>query len=125
MSDKTKAITTAVAVLLIGIAIGALVVGPVIARHHFRRTDRTHGREHFVAALEGRIKPSPSQAGEVEAILNKYADRLDSLRTSQRKEAEAIFDSLDTELAPVLTPEQRERLESQRRHSRTPEEPHK
>jgi len=124
MSDKAKAITAAIAVLLIGVAIGALAVGPVIARHHFRHADRMHGQEGFVAALEGRIKPTPDQAGAVESILNKYAARLDSLRTGQRKQAEAIFDSLDTEMAPILTPEQKERLESLRRHGhgKAPEE---
>ena len=117
MSDKAKAITTAIAVLLIGIAIGSLVVGPAVARHHFRHTERIHGREGFVAAMEGRIKPSPDQAEAVKAILTKYGERLDALRAAQRKEAEAIFDSLDTELTPILTPEQKAQLESRRQHA--------
>ena len=121
MSDKTKAITTAIVVLLIGVAIGALVVGPAVARHHMHRADRMHGREGFVAALEDRIKPSPSQADTVKAILTKYGERLDALRATQRKEAEAIFDSLDTELAPILTPEQKAQLESRRQHAPPPE----
>lgn len=122
MSDKAKAITTAIAVLLVGIAIGALVVGPSIARSHFRHAERMHGREGFVAAMEGRIKPSPDQADTVKAVLTKYGERLDALRATQRKEAEVIFDSLDTELAPILTPEQKERFESRHRHAPPPEE---
>ena len=122
MSDKAKALTTAIAVLLVGIASGALVVGPSIARSHFRHAERVRGREGFVAAMEGRIKPSPDQAEAVKAVLTKYGEHLDALRASQRKEAEAIFDSLDTELAPILTPEQKARLEERHRHAPPPQE---
>jgi hypothetical protein len=119
VTDKSKAIFAALGVLLIGIAIGALVVGPTIARHHFKRAERTHGSESFVSHMEARIDPTPSQEEAVRAILTRYGERLEALRLSQRTEAEAIFDSLDAELAPVLTEDQRERLDH-RKHGEPP-----
>jgi hypothetical protein len=120
VTDKSKGVMAALAVLVIGIAIGALVVGPVLARHHFRDRSKAHGEESFVTRFEHRIGPTPDQADEVRAILTRYAKRIEELRSLQRTEAEAVFDSLDAELAPVLTEEQRQRLERDRNHAGRP-----
>jgi hypothetical protein len=119
MTDKSKAIAAAVGVLLIGIAIGALVVGPLIARQHFKRAEHMHGPESFISHMEARINPQADQAEAIRAILTKYGERLEAMRSTQRTEAEAIFDSLDAELAPILTDDQRERL-NRRRHQGPP-----
>ncbi|MFZ1947061.1 MAG: hypothetical protein WAW06_05905 [bacterium] len=123
MTDKSKAMFAALAVLLIGVAIGALVVGPTIARHHFKRVERMHGPESFVSHMEARINPQPGQAEAVRAILTKYGERLEAVRSTQRTEAEAMFDSLDAELAPILTDDQRERLDRRRHQGPPPDAP--
>lgn len=123
MTDKSKAIGAAFAVLLIGVAIGALVVGPMLARHHFKRADRAHGQEGFVSMMEERIKPDPAQVEVVREILTRYGDRLEGLRTRQHDKAVAVFDSLDAELATVLTAEQKERIDRSKRKGPHPGEP--
>jgi hypothetical protein len=123
MSNRSGAIAIIICTLVIGIAIGALVVGPTIAKRHFEHFADVRTPEGFVAMLERTIEPDPGQAEAVHGILMRYGERLDEISERHRAETKAMFDSMRAELGTVLTEEQQERLERQRHHPGPP--PHR
>jgi hypothetical protein len=120
MSVRGRAIGIIVATLLIGVAIGALIVGPLIARHHFRKAADWRTPGGFAARLEEIIRPDASQVDALRTILNKYGENFDELASRHRAEVKEMFDSLGTALDTVLTPEQKARLEDRRSHMGPP-----
>jgi hypothetical protein len=111
MSARNRAILIIVCTLLLGVAIGTLIVAPLVARHHFRRLAEVRTPGGFVARLEELIDPDPGQAPVVREILTRYGERIDEIASRHRDEAKAVFDSLEAELASVLTDQQKERLD--------------
>ena len=114
MSNRARAISIIICTLLLGVAIGALVVGPMLARHHFRRVAGMRTPGGFASRLEEVIDPDPSQAEVIREILTRYGDSLNEITTRHRSETKAVFDSMAAELAPILTEDQKERLEKRR-----------
>jgi hypothetical protein len=115
MKTNTKTVLIIVATLLIGILIGALGSGFVVHRFATRMADMRH-RDMFVERMVELIEPAPEQEAEVRDILTRHAEEFTELADGFQEDTAALFDSLRSELDPVLTDEQKERLEE--RHER-------
>ena len=116
MSNRVRAVTIIICTLLLGVAIGTLIVGPILARHHFRRVAGMRTPKGFASRLEEVIDPDPGQAEAVRGILNRYGESLHEIASRHRSETKAVFDSMAAELEPILTDEQRDRLNRRKHH---------
>jgi hypothetical protein len=116
MSVRSRAIVVLIAALAMGVLIGTLVVGPTVARRHFRHVDEDRSREGFASRLEKILKPDSSQAGPMREILTKYSAQFEKIETEYHASMRALGDSLRKDLDPILTAEQRARLERDRSH---------
>ena len=115
MKTNTKTVLIIVATLLIGILVGALGSGFMV--HRFaRRLPHMERREMFVEGMVELIDPAPEQEDEIRGILTRHAEQFTEITDDFHEETSALFDSLRTELDPVLTDEQKARLEE--RHQR-------
>jgi hypothetical protein len=101
---------------LIGVVIGALIVGPLVARHHFKRLADWRTPKGFAARLEEIIDPDEGQVEALRSVLGKYGQDFDEVASRHRTEVKNMIDSLHAELDTILTDEQKERLERRRRH---------
>jgi len=110
MKTNTKTVLIIVGTLLIGIVIGALGSGFVVHRFGPRMAEVRH-REIFVERMVELIDPTPEQEPKVRDILTRHAEEFSELAEGFHEEASALLDSLRSELDPVLTEEQRARLE--------------
>jgi hypothetical protein len=115
MKTDTKTGLIIVATLLIGILIGALGSGFMVHRFARRMADMRH-RDMFVERMIELIQPAPEQEAEVRDILTRHAEEFTKLADGFQEDTAALFDSLRSELDPVLTDEQKERMEE--RHER-------
>jgi hypothetical protein len=111
MGVKSKSVIALIITLVLGVLIGTLLVGPLIARRHFDRVDAMRTREGFAQRMERIIEPDASQAVQVRQILTKYATQFDGIFSEHRLMMDALADSMRQELGPILTDAQRQRLE--------------
>lgn len=65
-----------------------------------------------------RLELTAAQRRDAEAIVQRSAPRTHAIMLEVRDRLRAVADSVDLELRAILTPEQRVRLDSLRRHSR-------
>ena len=115
MSIQWKSFLIIIATLLIGIVIGVFLAGPVL--HHKMRphfADKGHGI--LTPMLERIIQPTPDQEEAVRRVVEKHSGRLEGLHKDFRAEMVATMDSLIMDLDPILTEEQKARLDE--RHER-------
>jgi hypothetical protein len=115
MSVKWKSFFIIVATLVIGILIGVFLAGPVL----HRRVERRHidrGPELFTQMMERVIQPTAEQREAVRAVLKEHSARLEELHEDFRTEMVTTIDSLKADLDPILTDEQKARLDE--RHHR-------
>ena len=117
MKTNTKTVLIIVATLLIGILIGALGSGFMVHRVARRMADMRH-REMFVERMVDVIDPAADQEAEVRDILTRHAEQFAAISDSFHRETSALFDSLRSELDPILTDEQKARLEERGRRVR-------
>jgi hypothetical protein len=115
MSVKWKSFFIIVAILVIGILIGVFLAGPFM-RHHVGRRHIDRGPEMFTQMMERVIQPTEEQREAVHAVLEEYSMRLEELHEDFRTEMVTTIDSLKADLDPLLTDEQKARLEE--RHDR-------
>ncbi len=114
MNVKMKIAGLTVITLIAGIAIGAIGQRVLIQQ-------RVRGIFRMGAA--GRIFPDPepwlrpeneAQRKAVREVFAKQSERLTEIHKRFRKEIDASFDTLDKELDPILSPEQKKRLKDMR-----------
>lgn len=117
MKTRTGTVLIIVATLLIGIIIGALGSGFVIHRFARHMPDMRH-RDLFVERMVETIDPSPDQEEAIRDILTRHAEEFAEISDSFHRDASALFDSLRAELDPVLTEEQKAKLEERGRRVR-------
>jgi hypothetical protein len=110
MNVKLKMTFVILATLILGIIIGAML-SRVLIQNRIRNIISKRNPAVFVPFFEDRIEPRPRQSNEIREILRKYAKRIDEIHANFRVELESSFESLRTELEPLLTPEQKKRLE--------------
>jgi Spy/CpxP family protein refolding chaperone len=110
MNIKWKIGIHIVATLLIGILIGALLNRTLVQRRIRNVLEmRTAGL--LAPRPERDLKPlSPEQEKKIREILDKHAARMSEIHQRFDSEIQAAFKSLNQEIDPILTPEQREQF---------------
>lgn len=113
MNDRTKSALLLGATLVIGMVLGSLVTGAVANR---RLDDLADARGRMGAFFLQAIEPeSEEQAEAIRAVLEGAAPRFREVFESTREEMKHLSDSVLAELDPILTDEQKERLEKRMR----------
>ncbi len=110
MKTRTKTSLITLAILIMGIVIGALLTGTMQRKKqaHYREMNR---HERFAAVLERIIQPTTEQRQQIEQVLDKRYDQITGLRETYQEQIFSVYDSMRIELGNVLTPEQQARLE--------------
>lgn len=116
MKMETKTVLIVLGILIIGMIIGALITG-AFARHRVGRFTSMREPGRLSARVERIIDPDESQREAVREILRKHSERFQEIHSQFEGEMLALRDSLREDLDPILTDEQKERLE------RTPRPP--
>jgi hypothetical protein len=122
MSTRGRAIGIILGTLLIGVTIGALIVGPLVARHHFKRIADLRTPTGFAERMQEIIRPDRDQVEPLRAILARYGESFDEVASRHRSEMKDMIDSLNAELDTILTDQQKERLEQARHRMGPPDE---
>ena len=118
MTLHTKSALIVLATLIIGILCGGLVSG-IIRRNQGDGFMGPPSPERFSGFLLNRIvQPDDTQRAEMQRILEKYGPQFEDTMSRHREEIRALIDSLEQEIDPLLTDEQRERLRERRDHGR-------
>ena len=115
MNVKWKSAFIIIATLVIGMLIGVFLAGPLMHRRVERR-HKDRGPEIFTQMMERVIQPTEGQQEAVQAVLEEYSIRLEELNEGFRTQMVTTIDSLKGDLDPLLTDEQKARLEE--RHGR-------
>lgn len=110
MNVKLKMTFVIIATLALGIIIGAMLNRALVEKR-IRNILSKRAPDVFVPFIEESINPDPTQSEEIRKILKKHAKRIDEIHTNSRIELQSAFESLREELDPLLTPEQKKRLE--------------
>ena len=111
MKKTTRTTLMLSSVLILGIIIG--FVGASSWLHYNQKKRFTHFRkgEGFVVEMEKMIDPLPEQRDEIHEILLRHSLWVKQFSEEQRAILQRSIDSLDAELARVLTPEQMKRFQ--------------
>lgn len=117
MKTEIKTAVVILVTLLIGILIGSLLTG-ALARYRVSRFVSMREPGRMVAHLERMIEPDASQREAVREILAKHAERFAEIGSQFHAEMSALRDSLKKDLDPILTEEQKARLEREPRPPR-------
>ncbi len=112
MTARTKSALILLVTLAVGILIGSLATSAVI-NHRMEQLAELRRPTGFSLMLERVIRPQDeAQREQIRAILEEAGARMAELRRSHFTELKAIIDSTRARLNPILTPEQRQRLET-------------
>ncbi len=113
MTNRTKSALLLVVVLAIGMILGSLLTGAVANR---RLASLTEVRSRMVPFIEEAIQPeSEEQREAIREVLDAAAPRFAEIFSSTGEQMRALADSVFEELEPLLTEEQKERLEKRMR----------
>ncbi len=112
MKMETKTVLIILITLIIGMIIGALITG-AFARHHIGRFMSMRKPERLGAHVERIIDPDESQREAVRAVLQRHSEQFLELHSQFEGKMLALRDSLKKDLDPILTEEQKKRLERQ------------
>ncbi len=119
MTPRTQSIAIIIGTLVVGMVLGGVIVGAVAQNrsHELRDVRRPGG---FVRHMEDVIRPRDSaQRAEIRPFLEKTDRRNRSIVDGARRDLQVAFDSMMTELAPLLSPDQMGRLREEfTRHER-------
>ena len=110
MTTKSKTTLIILGTLIIGIAIGALVSG-TWRQQREHRFERMMSHQRFLHVMERIIQPTDEQREAIDQILEKRSEQISAIQEKHESEVRALLDSLRSDLASVLTEEQRTRLE--------------
>jgi len=110
MNIKVKITFIIIITLAIGIVIGALL-NRTLSQNRIKRILERRNPPIFISFYERIIEPNADQRDSVRKILDKYAQRFLEIRANSQEELQSSFESMTAELEPLLTPEQKERLE--------------
>lgn len=110
MNIKLKMTFVIIVLLVLGIIIGAML-NRALVQKRIKNILSKRAPDVFVPFIEESINPDPTQSEEIRRILKKHAKRIEEIHANNRVELLSAFESLRTELDPLLTPEQKRRLE--------------
>ena len=111
MNVKIKTSAVIIVTLLMGILLGTLISRTMMRNQFERKIHGVRNQHGFLMLLERIIEPEEEQYEEIKDLLNKRSRQLHEVGEKSRKEIEAIMNSLRTDIEPILTKEQKERLE--------------
>lgn len=110
MNIKLKMTFVIIATFILGIIIGAML-NRALVQKRIRNILSKRTPDVFVPFIEERIGADPVQSKEIRKVLNKHAKRIEDIRANFSVELQSAFESLRAEMDPLLTPEQKKRLE--------------
>ena len=116
----TKRFKIWLAVSLIGVFVAGfasgLLAGAVHARHvFFGRHHHGFAGDRFRDHLKRELQLTPEQNQQVEPILERLGDQLDTIRAETRRRVGDAMAQSHRQIVPLLTPEQQEKLQGMRR----------
>ncbi len=111
MNTKTKSVFVLIAVFILGALLGVVVDRTIVENQMRQRFSRAQGPGMARVILERIIRPTPEQKVQIDSILEKYGERLQKLRSATRLKTLNLMDSMRVEIEPILTEEQKERME--------------
>lgn len=111
MNARTRSTVILVGTLILGMLLGALLTNLYFERR-VGRMKALRTEEGFIRTYEDVIRPDEGpQKEKVREILRRSAPRFQRTFEEHRSEFRRMVDSLHAELNPLLTPDQRGRLE--------------
>jgi galactokinase len=111
MTASTKSALMLFSTLLIGVLLGSLITGAVNNRR-MRSLAEMRSARGLAIRFEEMVRPeSEEQREAIRAILDEAAPEFAAVMLESRERMRALRDSVLAELDPLLTEEQRERLE--------------
>ncbi|MFZ5518970.1 MAG: hypothetical protein ACOY90_20225 [Candidatus Zhuqueibacterota bacterium] len=111
MKIKTKPLIHLLLIFILGAFIGVVVDRTVIEKQMRKRFVKFEDPEFMKRVMFRIVQPTEKQREQIDSIMDKYSVRLNKLRFTMRQEATTMIDSLKNELSPVLTDEQKQRME--------------
>jgi len=119
MTASTKSALMLFSTLLIGMLLGSMITGAANNRR-MRNLAEMRSARGLAFFLEGVVEPENEEQREaIRAILDEAAPKFSAEMTESRDRMRALTDSVRAELDPLLTEEQRHRLEERIRIGRT------
>ena len=110
VSSGTRSAAILIATLVIGMVLGALGYG-AFQRHRFRDALSLARPAHFTAGIRRAIAPiEEARRAEITAVLRRIDERMRATRIARDKERRVQLDSVRAALEPLLTEDQRRRL---------------
>jgi len=114
MNVQVKSSLIILATLFIGIIIGALGMN-LFQNQRDINFERFRGRQAFMHLHEGILQPTnEAQRDTIHKILSQNLPKFREISLKHREEISAMIDSMQKQLAPILTKEQLERLNDRR-----------
>ena len=110
MNVRIKTSIIIIITLLIGVVAGVLINRTVMQNQFQQRVASLRHPYGMIRMFERIIDPGGSQYEVVREVLEKRSNQLHKIGEESRKEMKAVLDSLKTELDPLLTYRQKERL---------------
>lgn len=110
MKNTLKYSLIIISLLIIGFVIGFLVNGR-LTHNKMKKVRSVNTEQGFNHEFMRIIKPTPEQTAELKPILKKFASRNHSIMADFRENQKLLFKDLRTEIDPLLTDEQIDRLE--------------
>jgi Spy/CpxP family protein refolding chaperone len=111
MTTKTKTSLILLSTLVMGVVVGAVASG-LLRDQRQQDIQRMPPHHRFMSFMRDVIRPSGEQSPAIDGILDSRSRQLSALNEKHENEVFAVFDSMRTELAAILTDEQRARLET-------------
>jgi len=109
MNTKVKIALIIIVTLVIGIVLGAML-NRAFMRFRIQRAFADRNPMGMISFIEKDIRPTPDQREKIREVLEKHRKKSLDLREKFMMEMRAEFESLEAELDPILTPEQKNRL---------------
>ena len=113
MKLQIKAVVVILSTFILGVVLGYLA-NDLLYPKPPRRIGGMRDFDRFLALNERIIHPTEAQQDTVEKILRKNYQRLRNQFQESQAKVRAILDSIQVELEPLLTEEQKERLRQRR-----------
>ena len=110
MNVKLKITLIIIITLIIGIIIGAMA-NRAISHNRIKNILSQRRPDIFVNVYERMLQPDDEKSKQIREILNRHAKLMSEIRTNFMNELQSSMESLKAELEPLLTPEQKQRLE--------------
>lgn len=109
MNTKAKVALIIIVTLVIGIVLGAML-NRAFLRNRIQRAFADRNPTGMVSFIERNIRPTPEQREQIREILEKHRKKSVEMREKFMMDMQAEFESMEAELDPILTPEQKNRL---------------